>query len=257
MARWPRKLYRKRGASVSPDREFVQFDRIEQLRAYEYVAEQIRRQIMLRLVQTGQALPSVRDLAPMFRVGRATVQQAIGMLEAEGLVERRRGRTGGTFVIGPVRNPVGMRRLLGSLRKQRDAVGEALDFRLEIEPAIAARASLSRSARDLRGIRVAQKRLVAAQTDAEFLRFDTEFHMAVAGATHNRLLIESIERVRVILNDPLTALPESELWHERTNREHQAVVDAVEQGDAKAARKAMLVHVEHTDGSIRVLLAAL
>lgn len=242
---------------MKPDREFVQFDRIEQLRAYEYVAEQIRRQIMLRLVQSGQALPSVRDLAPMFRVGRATVQQAIGVLEAEGLVERRRGRTGGTFVIGPVRNRVGMRRLVVSLRKQRDAVEEALDFRLEVEPAVAARASLSRSPRDLRRIRGTERRLGAAQTDAESLRFDTEFHMALAGATHNRLLIEAIERVRVILNDPLTALSGSELWHERSNREHHAVVDAVERGDATAARKAMLVHVEHADGSIQVLLAAL
>jgi GntR family transcriptional regulator, transcriptional repressor for pyruvate dehydrogenase complex len=242
---------------VKPDREFVQFDRIEQLRAHQYVAEQIRRQIMLRLVQTGQALPSVRDLAPMFRVGRATVQRAIDVLEAEGLVERRRGRTGGTFVVGPVRNPIGMRRLVNNLREQRDVVEEALDFRLEVEPAAAARASLSRSLRDLGGIGEAEQRLVAAKTDAEFLRFDTEFHMALAGATHNRLLIEAIERVRLILNDPLTALPESELWHERTYREHQAIVDAVERGDAAAARRAMLVHVQHTDGSIRVLLAAL
>ena len=111
---------------MRPDREFVQFDRIEQLRAYEYVAEQIRRQIMLRLVQTGQALPPVRELADMFRVGRTTVQQAIVELEEEGLVERRRGRTGGTFVIGPVRSPVGMRRLLSSLRRERQMIEEAL-----------------------------------------------------------------------------------------------------------------------------------
>jgi len=242
---------------MRPDRELVQFDRIEQLRAYEYVAEQIRRQIMLRLVQTGQALPPVRELADMFRVGRTTVQQAIVELEEEGLVERRRGRTGGTFVIGPVRSPVGMRRLLSRLRKERRVIEEALDFRLELEPAAAAGASLSRSARDLRGIRDAEKRLMAARTDADFLRFDTEFHLAVAGGTHNRFLIEAIERVRLVLNDPLTALPESELWHERTYREHDAIVQALEQGDATAARRAMFAHVEHTDASVRVLLAAL
>src|SRR5438309_3908128 len=103
---------RRKRYPMRPDRDVVQFDRIEQLRAYEYVAEQIRRQIMLRLVQTGQALPPVRELADMFRVGRTTVQQAIVELEEEGLVERCRGRTGGTFAVGPVRSPVGMARLL-------------------------------------------------------------------------------------------------------------------------------------------------
>ena len=74
------------------------FERIEQVRAHEYVAEQIRRQITLRLVASGEPLPAERDLASMFGVGRATVQAAIRLLEADRLVETRRGRRGGTFV---------------------------------------------------------------------------------------------------------------------------------------------------------------
>src|SRR5579864_5986033 len=76
----------------------VRFERIQQLRAHEYVAEQIRRHLSLRLIKPGEALPAERELATMFGVGRVTIQQALRLLEAAGLVEARRGRSGGTFV---------------------------------------------------------------------------------------------------------------------------------------------------------------
>src|SRR5256885_1565515 len=76
----------------------VRFERIQQLRAHEYVAEQIRRHIALRLIKPGEALPAERELAGMFGVGRPTIQHALRLLEAAGLVEARRGRTGGTFI---------------------------------------------------------------------------------------------------------------------------------------------------------------
>ena len=69
---------------------------VQQLRAHEYVAEQIRRHIGLRLIQPGEALPSERELASLFGVGRPTIQHALRLLEAGRLVEARRGRlTGG------------------------------------------------------------------------------------------------------------------------------------------------------------------
>src|SRR3954452_15563657 len=87
----------------------VRFERLEQQRAHEYVAEQIRRQIILRLIPAGQALAPERDLATMFGVGRATVQLAIRMLVDDQMVESRRGRHGGgNFVVGPDENRGGM-----------------------------------------------------------------------------------------------------------------------------------------------------
>ena len=76
----------------------LRFERIHQLRAHEYVAEQIRRHIALRLIKPGESLPAERDLAGMFGVGRPTIQHALSLLEAAGLVEARRGRRGGTFI---------------------------------------------------------------------------------------------------------------------------------------------------------------
>ncbi|MGH2948544.1 MAG: winged helix-turn-helix domain-containing protein, partial [Solirubrobacteraceae bacterium] len=65
-------------------------EKVAQPRAHEYVAEQIRRVILLRVVAPGGRLPYEQELAAALGVSRATVTQALRGLEVEGLVEVRR-----------------------------------------------------------------------------------------------------------------------------------------------------------------------
>jgi GntR family transcriptional regulator, transcriptional repressor for pyruvate dehydrogenase complex len=233
------------------------FRPLEQLRAHELVAEQIRRQIALRLVSPGQSLPPERELARLFGVGRATVQQAIELLEGERLLESRRGRSGGTFVVGSTQGDETPAGILDRVRKEREAILEALVFRAELEPAAAAAAAGARGQRDLAAMKAACRAAAATEDDAEFMEHDTELHLALGRATGNRYFAEALERLRLVLNDALVALPDSALWHARSNREHESLLDALEAGDGRAARKAMQVHVSHTDQSVRALMAAL
>ncbi|MBW3592153.1 MAG: FCD domain-containing protein [Actinobacteria bacterium] len=235
----------------------LRVDPVEHLRAHAYVAEQLRRQITLRLVAPGHALPPDRELARLFGVGRATVQQAIGLLEGEGLVERRRGRSGGTFVVAPVGDDASLARVLAAIRRSRATVEAALAFRAGVEPAAAAAAAEARTKADLRDLASAVARAQAATTDAEFMEHDTELHLALGRATHNPFFLDAIERVRLALNDALVALPDSALWRVRSNEEHDVLLAAIEAGDANSARAAMHAHVRTTDQSVRALLAAL
>ena len=93
-------------ARTAVRRTRIRFDRLQQPKAHEYVAEQIRRHIALRLIAPGESLPSERRLAAMFGVGRPTVQLALKELAADRLVATRRGRRGGTFVSEPAEDPV-------------------------------------------------------------------------------------------------------------------------------------------------------
>ena len=58
---------------------------------YRQIVEQVRRQIAGGVVRHGQALPSVRALAQEHAINPMTVSKAYSYLEAEGLLERRRG----------------------------------------------------------------------------------------------------------------------------------------------------------------------
>ncbi|WP_241228364.1 GntR family transcriptional regulator [Corynebacterium hylobatis] len=65
---------------------------------YLVIADGIREQIESRGLAPGDRLPTERELVEEFGVARMTVRHALDVLQMEGLIERRRGRTGGTFV---------------------------------------------------------------------------------------------------------------------------------------------------------------
>lgn len=66
--------------------------------AYLIIADELRNRIEQRQLRGGDRLPTERDLVEEFGVARMTVRHALDILQLEGLIERRRGRTGGTFV---------------------------------------------------------------------------------------------------------------------------------------------------------------
>ena len=234
------------------------FERVEPPRAHEIVAEQIRRHVGLRLIGRGDVLPPERELARTFGVGRATVQQALRELEADGLVESRRGRHGGTFVLGPAAGDPALAPLLEEARAARAEVAEALAFRAVVEPAAAALAATRRDPADLDRLRLEVAATAGAGDDDEtFMRHDTAFHVAIGAAARNRFLVEAIERERLELNRVFPLLPGSAAWHSRSAAEHANVLAAIEEGDADAASAAMTLHLTHSADSVLALLGAL
>ena len=251
----------ERDASAASDRRgvrrtSVRFGRIHQLRAHQYVAEQIRRHIALRLIPPGESLPSERELAAMFGVGRPTVQHALRLLEADRLVDTRRGRHGGTFVVRPSEDELVMDELIARVARERDELADLLVYRRAVEPVVARIAAETRRRDDLRAMRRAAVSAARADVEDEYMRHDTEFHLAVAAAARNRFLVRAVEEVRVRLNDAITLLPESDVWHRRIDEEHLGVIAAIDARDEQGAEEAMTVHVANTEQGIRAVLAA-
>jgi len=242
---------------VRRSRGRAQFEPIQPLRAHEYVAEQIRRHIALRLVQPGEALPSERELAAMFGVGRPTIQHAMRLLEADQLVEARRGRSGGTFVREPAEDAGAMEELMARLARQRKELEELVVFRRTLEPAVAAEAASVRRRSDVSAIWGAIQSMNEAQTEPDYIRADTTFHIAVARATRNRFMEAAIEDIRLRLNDTMSLLPESDTWHRRISGEHDAIARAIEARDAPEAEALMDLHVANSEQSVRALLGAI
>src|SRR5262249_58610907 len=121
-----------------------------------HVPERIRRQIGVGGIEPGAALPPERELARLFGVGRATVQQAVGLLEADRLIETRRGRAGGSFV-----QALDAEVAAAEVRARAADIAATLDFRLVVEPAAAALAGKHRRRAELAGVsRLPQPRSV-------------------------------------------------------------------------------------------------
>lgn len=81
--------------------------------AYLRIAESLRKRIETRELEPGDKLPPERMLVEQFGVARMTVRHALDVLQLEGIIERKRGRSGGTFVralppVVDINGPIGL-----------------------------------------------------------------------------------------------------------------------------------------------------
>lgn len=235
-------------------------DRIDHAPAHELVVDQIRRAIQLGRFLPGDRLPAERDLAGLLGVSRATVREAIRVLEADGTVSVRRGAHGG-LVVNRL-HAMDTRTLRARLKKQTRELNDIFDYRLAVECMAARLAAQRRSAEDLLHLRDALERMAELAADlggeqgasitAQFNAVDTEFHLGIASASANPYLIEGAEQVRRAMFLPVGAVF-NELRPD-ANDIHAAIFEAIENADADAAEQHMRRHVEATRNAMADLL---
>ena len=114
----------------------------------EVVAERLRRQIARGELTIGQRLPPEDELTAVFGIARTTLREALRILESQGLVEIRRGRTGGPVVTMPKIDSLA-EGLAVTLQLQGTTAGDLDVARQLIEPRLAARLAAKHTADDL------------------------------------------------------------------------------------------------------------
>lgn len=160
-------------------------------RAFEDIAAQIRGQLTSRALRAGDRLPAERELAQQFRVSRNTLREALRSLEIAGLLELRKGATGGAFIKegGGDAAVAGLADLyhLGAIRPEH-----LTEARILVGTEVARLACARRSEADLAAL---QANVAAAQAAtergdvAERARINYEFHRLLARAARNPVLI--------------------------------------------------------------------
>lgn len=98
---------------------------------YRQVLQQVRERILGGQLVQGEQLPSVRELSGMVGINPLTAAKVYQFLEAEGLVETRRGH--GTFVAGVSRKLSAASRRVEIEPALRQLVAEAIHLGIEDE----------------------------------------------------------------------------------------------------------------------------
>lgn len=222
----------------------------------DVVLDQLRQALQLGRFLPGAKLPPERSLARQLGVSRMTVRAAAGRLVREGLLEVRRGAHGGLFVRRG--------RIAGATasRFTAEQLDNAFLFRIATERAAARLAATRRRSVDCRrlGKLVAEMSKIvaskAARSDpdqvARFLALDVEFHLGVAAAARNPLLLDAIERALAERFLPLGRVFGA--LHPDANDGHAEILAAVDQQRPEQAERAMTAHIERTwRGAARLL----
>ncbi|PBC64857.1 GntR family transcriptional regulator [Streptomyces sp. Tue6028] len=219
---------------------------------FEEALEQILQVVRLGLVPGGGRLPAERDLAERLGISRVTLREVLKVLQDQGLVESRRGRYGGTFVLPRAQAPGEQ-----ELRRRVAAVDieDVLRFREVLEVGAAGLCA----AHGLDGERAKRLREALARTNdaplTEYRRLDTGLHLTLAQLCGSPSLAAQYAAVRASVNDLLDCIPLLVRNLEHSQQQHTALVEAVLDGDADGAREMMREHCAGTAALLRGFLA--
>lgn len=207
----------------------------------EEVALRLGEAIRVGLLLDGERLPAEPALAEQFGVATVTLREALAALRAEGLVQTRRGRGGGSFV--RTRRPLEDDALPPRLHElTTQDLRELGDLRCAVSGA-AARLAAERALPDeVDGLRRQAERLRAAGTVSERRRADTQFTLEVAAAAQSARLTREELRLRTEIGD-LLWLGHTEADHRSAVRSRLRLVDAIARRAGGRARELAEEHV--------------
>jgi GntR family transcriptional regulator, transcriptional repressor for pyruvate dehydrogenase complex len=223
------------------------FEPVSTRRTFEEAVEQIADKVRSGDLASGDRLPSERHLAAQMRISRPTVREAVKMLADAGVLEVRRGQSGGIFV----RSELVPRHLLHSSWEVRvSEVSGVLEARRLLEPRVAQLAAVHAGEADFAAMQetIDRKRELASGPDFLrhedlFLQLDLKFHLVIARATGNSTIVSlmrSLFRRLEIARDMAVHAPTVPDWvidvHERT-------LDAVRAADFEAIDEVMDEHL--------------
>ena len=221
------------------------FKSVHRVSPTQAVREQLLAAIQSGDYPPGSALPSERVLCESFGVSRVSVREAIAGLEAMGLITVQHGR--GAFVRESVHDqyagPFGI-----YLLQHREELLELLRVRGALDQLAAEDAALHGTEPGLARLSAANEafRRAAEKGETDFGRIaelDVAFHVSIAEAGGGRLLPALLSELNGILNESrrMTLARPGQL--ERSVRQHQAIVDAIKDGNANIARRAAEKHL--------------
>jgi GntR family transcriptional repressor for pyruvate dehydrogenase complex len=228
----------------------MEMTRLTKRNHYEEIKDQLQRMILDGNLKVGDKLPSTKEMSESFGVGRSTTREALSALKAMGLIEIRQG--GGCRVIRSAPEKIVLPEL-DSLKMNRDTLLELLEARHSLEVSNASVAAIKRTEEDLDQFKVLISEMdYSVGQDIEGERADLLFHLTLARATHNSILVRLFESIANQLETAIKEIRRVELYAnrqvaERLYLDHSAIYEAVSLQDPELAAQRMKQHLLHVE----------
>lgn len=228
----------------------MKYKQIKPKKIYEEIADTLLESIKSGELKPGEKLDSVQQLAESFQVGRSAVREALTSLRAMGLIEMRQGE--GTYVKSFEAAGIAFP-LQRALLMSHNDLTNLMEVRKILETGIAAAAAKQRTDVHLTAMKKAILDMVNYADDPELgEKADLAFHLAIAEAAGNELLESLMHHVSDMTAESMRETRRICLYSktatvDQLNKQHEAILQSIENKDEKQARKAMGEHLEYVE----------
>ncbi|TWE04006.1 GntR family transcriptional repressor for pyruvate dehydrogenase complex [Peribacillus frigoritolerans] len=229
------------------------YKKIKPKKIYEEVSDELYEMIRSGSLKPGEQLDSIQQLAENFQVGRPAIREALSALSSMGLIEIKQGE--GTFV--KTFDPAIMNHpLSAALLMDQDNIKHLLEVRKILESGTAEVAAKKRTEENLIELKESLFNMDKVSDDEELSdKADIAFHVAVANASQNELLITLMNHVSELMTEKMgdirrIALYSEEMTLKQLYQQHVRIYDAIAAQDEDGARSAVLFHLQSVEESL-------
>jgi GntR family transcriptional repressor for pyruvate dehydrogenase complex len=224
------------------------FKPVKKIRVYEEIVSKIKNMITQGKLNSGDQLPTERDLSEVFKVSRSSVREALRTLESQGYLESRQGD--GTYIASqPVETLV--QPLATAILSEKDALSELFEMRRLIEPQLAFLAAERATPEEIvemeKILSIQEKQIAKGESGTHF---DKTFHYTLAKATKNHILIRIMDSVMDALAESRDQYLQVEGRPEQSLVRHKELLRVVKAGDKELAADVMREHLEDIENSL-------
>lgn len=226
---------------------------IKQQKVYNQIVNQFIDQIEQGEFKQGMQLPPERQLARNLGVSRSSLREALTVLQMLNLVETVAGE--GTFITGKPGEE--LKNYLNNVNVDESPF-VIIQARKAIEPSIASLAATQHNETNLQRISEILEWIDSDHSETQvlgdiFSEGDREFHLGIAKATENPILVSIQEMFHSLMGQELwltlmrhTSFSTPGRWEEAF-REHRRIFDAIRQGDSHTAARYMKSHLQRVE----------
>lgn len=214
-------------------------------KASDVLASRLRELIMRGEISPGSHLPPERELVAESGLSRTSVRDALRVLESEGLIATKLGRTGGSVVTLPGRASVA-RSVELFVRTHGIRFESLLECRVAVEPTLARLAAGRRTTAQIDEMESLHQRFVASVEDVPLYKnLNLDWHLAIARASANEPLIALMEAISRPIRDAMDFRDVTTAEMRMVAiRAHTAILKAIRERDEEAAFRKMYRHVD-------------
>lgn len=221
---------------------------IERLSITDVITEKLETLIVEGTFKPGDSLPPERQLARDFSVSRASLRQALSVLESRGLILSRQG--GGNYVCDVAKKSFSDP-LLDLIKRHHELKFQIIELRQTLESSAAYFAAQRATSDDKKHIKSRLNDLqaiISNQQSIDVARADLELHLAIADASHNTPLSLMLRNIYSLLlsdiEENLSLIHQYDEHKTRLHDQHREMVELVISGDSEGARRVVNEHLE-------------
>jgi GntR family transcriptional regulator, transcriptional repressor for pyruvate dehydrogenase complex len=212
----------------------------------QQVVSEIKSLIFSEGIQTGEKLPSERELAEQLKVSRSVVREALNTLEQSGFIEIRRGKGAGAYIVDHLHKPL-LSSAVDLMESGKIDIRQFLEVRKAVECSAIRTAARRITEEDLRQLEAINDRFLGTVNDGLAASdANTAFHLALLDFCGNPLMTVILRSLLDLMAEMRFFNPGGARLLRAVHKAHQKIIDAIREKDWARCEQLLAANIEQS-----------